>query len=137
MRYLTIAFFLFKLSSSVCQIQLDSCGIDNKSELNRYEVSYLDSIFSMSDFTFENKTILFSIGNYGHNKITKNQYFNDVKNWWKHHNDRIHEDLIILTESEKMKFGNYDAIIISWSKIPLTEKTRIKFLRNISKENSK
>ena len=132
----TIAFiFLLVINSIESQIQLDSCGVDNKLELNIYESNYLDSIFSISNFTFENKKVEFRMGNYGHLQLTKSRYFTDVKAWLNSDDGRIHEDVIILTEDEKINYGNYDAIIISWSKISVTEGTRIKFLKTIVKEN--
>ena len=114
-------------------LTIDSCGIDTLSQLNKYETSYLNKVFSLEKFNFENKIVKFRYANYGTIPINKFDYFKFVKEWQKLNNTRIQEEIIILTSDEKVQYGEIDAIIICWSKFPITNKSRNKVLKNILK----
>jgi hypothetical protein len=103
--------------------------------LNKYESDYLNGVFKLENFNFENKMIKFRDGSWGHTATLKSHYFRQVKEWKRNNNGRIHEELLILSEVEKQKYGDYDALIITWSHFPLTERSRRKFLKNQLKRN--
>lgn len=135
---LLIATLLFCFKSQAQNVIIDSCGVNNSSKLNQYEVKYfstaIDSTQLFNGFTFNDKNVLFLDGNYGATIKSKSEFFEQFGKPWFEKKDFPQLQLIVLTDEEKAELSNYDAIVVSWSKIPLSEKNRDKFLENGKKE---
>ena len=96
-------------------IVYDSLGLDSSSTLNKYEIAYLDSLFTSDKYDFNNKKIAFIIGDgnfWAKTLITKDKYFKQFK---KPHS-MYGRGLYILNETEKKDSGGYDAIIMAQCK---------------------
>lgn len=113
---------------------LDSLGINDDYLLNAEEAKYLNKSVGTQrgSFNFENKNVIFAEGNNAR-VISKRDYFNRlVKPFLKDGNDMVNY-LVILSEEEKKASGGFDAIIVAWSKIGLTEKRKRKILKRMNK----
>lgn len=133
-RIITIAILLFCINIHAQDIIIDSCGINDLPILNQSEINYFQKAFEINQIQnfmdLTDKRILFQSNNYGIIHRSKSEFFNhDCKPWFTH-NDYPHLQLIILTADEKIEIKNYDAIIISWSKIPVSDRNRKKFIAN-------
>ncbi len=137
-RTILIATLLFCFKSQAQNVIIDSCGVNDSAKLNQYEVIYfnsaLDSTQLFDGFTFNDKNVLFLNGNYGAMIKSKSEFFEQFGKPWFEKEDFPQLQIIILTDKEKAELKNYDAIVVSWSKIPLSERNRDKFLENGKKE---
>ena len=110
----------------------ENCGNDDNPILTETEARFLKEYLSaqaqVDEFDFNNKKILFVTGSKGGTLGTKNAYFDDVKEWKVKHNSKIATSLIVLDESDKMKYG-YDAIITYWVKVLISPKAKDKILQ--------
>lgn len=114
-------------------IQIDSCGLDNSARLNRFEVDYFKiglghqniDTRALSDYR-----ILFLSGNLGIKASSKQHFFESSGKVWFSENDFPSMELIVLTNEEQKRIPEYDAILVTWSKIKCTEKMRKRFLAN-------
>ena len=139
MKLLTI---LLILSINIClaqEIQVDSCGLNNSAELNKFEIQYfkqeLSKQLKRNNFDLIDKKIGFAHGNFGKKIITKQEYFDSWGRSYFNNNSHVVNQLIILEAEERVNSGGYDAIIISWSKIMVTGIHRRKLIENLKKAN--
>ncbi len=133
-RTITIAILMFCANTYAQDIIIDSCGVDDSPLLNQYEIHYFQNAigsYQMENLEeLTNKRILFLTNNYGAIHRSKTEFFNkDCKPWFAN-DDYPSLQLIILTAEEKLEIGDYDAIVISWSKIPVSDRNRKKFIGN-------
>ncbi len=119
----------------IIQFGLFSQNVENEKEksndsLSPQETEILNEIFSESDpdFDFQNKRIAYVAGTTGNIILTKDEFF-------KKYMDPIVDDekrnvcnLIILTESEKIESGGYDAVILTPAKL-FTDKDRNEMIK--------
>lgn len=115
------------------EIQIDKCGVNDDATLNKYEAYYFQSAIdskTTGPFIFEGKRILFLDGNYGAQASSKQSFFE--KHAKPYYQDKVfpHLQVIILDEAEQSQLKGYDAIIISWSKVPVSTRNRKKFVKN-------
>ena len=125
---------MFCANTQAQDIIIDSCGIDDSPTLNQYEIQYFQEALSSYQLEkledLKSKRVLFLTNNYGANHKSKSEFFNqDCKPWFED-NDYPSLQLIMLTAKEKLEIGDYDTIIISWSKIPVTDRNREEFIEN-------
>ncbi len=130
-------FVLFILLTNICHAQLnpDSLGMDTDPLLNDVEARYFNIAVEQwrGGFDFKNKKIGLFEENGGKRLVTKQDYFNG---WGKLHlekGDFGSNQLILLNAVEKVSSGGYDAIVVSWSKTKIDEKTRSKLIKRIKK----
>src|SRR5690554_5248521 len=134
---------ILTLFTQIClgqEIEIDSCGVDRSSKLNKYEVQYFNQTLEKqrkrSHFDFQEKRIGFAYGNFGKRLITKKEYFDRWgKNYYKD-NSQVVDQLIILTEKEKEESEGYDAIIVSWSKFLVSGKQKERLIKKLKERNS-
>ncbi|PSR55816.1 hypothetical protein AHMF7605_21100 [Adhaeribacter arboris] len=109
---------------------LDSCGVDNKPRLNRYESELLNEYLKnhKGNFDFTNKNVVFVTGSSGSIIATKKSYFTNIKDWNKK-NSRIATSLIVLSEEEKVESGGYDAMVTYWVKVLGSKRKVIKKIK--------
>lgn len=127
---LTVVFLLvfstFQLSYGQINL-LDSCGIDSKSELNRYEIKVIDSLLfaprnskksgtidPKNGFDFTGKRIAFfsctkDKNTNGNGLMSKSEFFKLFKPVFKGH---AGNGLIVFNELEKKESNGFDAVII-------------------------
>ena len=130
---------LFPLIVKSQDVQIDSCGIDNNSRLTSYEITYFEKALrnkfhdsvDLSDYR-----ILFLHGNFGAHGSSKQHFFGKSGKPWFSENDYPSMELIVLTNEERKLLPEYDAILVTWSKIKCTEKMRKRFLANAIKNAS-
>lgn len=110
----------------------DNCGDDDNPELTKIEATFLNEYLRVQiqskEFDFSNKKILFVTGSNGGTLGSKSAYFDDVKEWKTKYNSKIATSLIVLEESDKIKYG-YDAILTYWVKILISPKGIKKILK--------
>ncbi len=128
---------LFLGNASFAQdILIDSCGINDHSILNEYEVVYFKTALTERgvDSTTElmNKRILFLSGNYGYYHYSKSEFFaKQGKSYYEEkENPYPQMQLIVNTDQEKLRVKNHDLIVVTWSKIPAEGRARKKFIVN-------
>lgn len=137
-----IYIFIFTLGALFLQmadaqnLQMNKCGIDNESLLNECEAAYFNEIMAehRGKFDFEGKQIAFAEGNWGANLSSKKRYFEVHGKPRYEQNNSVSNQLIILTESEKALLPQYDAILVSWSKLHVQKKSRAKLIQRIQKD---
>ncbi len=142
MKILILTFFaLCQASILFGQIsEVQKCGLDDESNINTFEAKYFNEVFKdkRGNFDFTEKVIAFYTGSSGTTQSNKSNYFNGLKKGSKEVRD-IHSwqagqtQLLILTKKEKELSGGYDAILISWSKILMSGKSRSKLVENLKK----
>lgn len=115
---------------------LDKTGPDSSAGLNTCEYTFLNYFFEKQrgSFSFEGKTILFLMGNYGANKSTKTTFFSEIKQGIDIGSMPSHtmRQLLLLNKPDRKNTG-YDAAIITGSKKYLTRKDVIKSIGNLKK----
>jgi len=126
---LTLATISFSLSGQ----NIDSLGIDKSDLLNGNESTYLNDSFikRKSDFNFEKKKIGFFVGSSNYRLWSKQDYFESVKSTLRNNTTMQHQ-LLILNEDERIKSGGYDAFVVSWSKILVTDGHKRKLISKIN-----
>lgn len=113
-------------------INIDSCGLDNKSVLTNWEIEYFkQSIKTLKSIDLENKMFVFAHGNFGGTVISKKNYFEKWGREYYTRNSVVSNILIKLPEEEKLLSGGYEYIIISWSKILPAGKNRKKLIERV------
>ncbi|MFM9945681.1 MAG: hypothetical protein ACKVQB_10665, partial [Bacteroidia bacterium] len=81
------------------------------------------------------KKIGFAYGNFGKRIISKKAYFDRWgRAYFKQHSN-VTDFLLVLTADEKIKSGDFDAIIISWSKTVINDKHLQKIIEGLKNEN--
>ena len=106
---------------------LDSCGVDSKRELNRYEIKIVDSLFippirrdksetidAKNGFVLNHKKIAFyscakNSNTKGNGLMSKKEFFELCRPNFKGHAGR---GIIIFTEKEKQESKGFDAVLI-------------------------
>lgn len=115
---------------------LDKTGDDSSAVLNICESNFLNYFFEKQrgSFSFEDKAVLFRMGNYGAIKSTKNTFFSGIKHGIINGSMPSHamQQLLIFDKSERINTG-YDAAIITGSKKFLTNKDVIKSIEKSRK----
>jgi len=114
------------------------CGLDDKATLNDFEAKYFNEVFQKrrKEFDFTGKNVGYFSGTSGNSKSTKSYYFRYLKNGNNGDMD-VHRwnaggtQLLVLTEQEKQISGGYDVILVSWSKLLKTGKTRAKLVKKL------
>lgn len=116
-------------------INIDSCGLDSNAILNNHEIAYFNyHLGKKHDFDFRNKKVAFTYGNFGKGVISKKDYF---ERWGREYyklKSHVVDIPIILTDQEKIQSGGFDIIIVSWSKILPTGKSRQKLIKRVNKK---
>ncbi len=109
---------------------LDSCGLDNSSEISKHEAEFLNTYLSeqRGNFDFTGKKIAFVTGSSGSKMGTKSEYFKNIVQY-KKENAKVVSSIVVLTEDEKQKSGGYDAVVSYWVKIILDRKKIIEKLK--------
>lgn len=103
------------------------CGKDNDAMLNNHEAVFLNNyIENRNDFDFYNKRILFVTRSGGGKLSSKEEYFENVKEWRDKYGAKVQTSLVELS-IEEAELYHYDAIILFWVKI-FTPKTKNKVL---------
>jgi len=104
-------------------IELEKMGSDVSIEIDSLEGAYLNVSYkdSLNGFDFVGKKVGFILAG---SVSDKADFFNSEKTRYKHNCETASlGNLYILTESQKIESGGYDAIIEYWSKryVPLDE----------------
>jgi hypothetical protein len=136
MRYVLIFIFsiTFTLGAKGQSINIDSCGLDNKSILTKWEMEYFkESIKTLKSIELENKLFAFAYGNSGNTVISKRDYFEKWGRDYYKGNADVPNILISLTEEEKSLSGGYDFIIVSYSKTVIAGESRIKLIERVKR----
>ena len=142
LRIIVVAFIFMGSKAQGQQILIDSCGLDDVSELNEYELNYFQKALSISypleynELELSGKRILFLSGNYGAIPKTKSSFFNLYGKPWFKENNFPHLQIIALNPEEKRTLVDFDVILISWSKIPVSNRNRSRFIENGRKSTS-
>ena len=135
-----VVFSLLICSSIAAQnIQIDSCGLDNNSSLSSFEVEYFKIAlgqYNIDTLALSDYRILFLSGNLGTKASSKQHFFESSGKPWFDQDDYPSMELIVLTNEERKLLPEYDAILVTWSKIKCTEKMRKRFLANAIKNAS-
>lgn len=108
--------------------QYDKMGVDDSPLLNEYESDYFNYVYkeSLNKFDFSGKKIGFI---YSGAKSNKKEYFDLEKKRFKHGETPNLGVLYIFDEVQKEESGGYDAVIVYWCKIKLSEQEVVKRLR--------
>lgn len=125
---------LISLYSLTKAQNLDSLGVNDNYILNNEEAKYLNKSVGtqLGAFDFKNKKVIFSEGNIAR-LINKSDYFERlVKPYLMDGKDMVNY-LVILTDEEKQDSGGFDAIIVAWSKIGLTNKRKRTIIKKMNK----
>ena len=131
------AFFLLFFPDLIGQtILIDSCGIDDNAFLNRYEIECFQNSTSR-DIDFKDKKIAFFYGNYGKNRITKKEYFDRWGKKYFHQKSRVSNQYLLFSEEEKERSSGYDIVIVSWSKIRISERMRRRIIKKLSRKKKR
>lgn len=133
-----LASLLIHLTSFSQTTIIDSCGLNNDAALNSNEVLYFNEAFKersvAEHFNFQDKRILFTSGNWAAMSSSKQHFFESSGKSRYVDGTFPSMQLIVLTGAEKKQFDNHDAILVTWSKLPVSEKNRKKFILNAKKQ---
>lgn len=124
---------IFLTAFLACQVSggqiniLDSCGLDSRSELNKYEIKIIDSLFipphetkkygtidPQSGFDLRGKTIAFysctkNVNTTGNGLMSKKEFFELCRPDFRGHAGR---GIVIFNEREKKESKGFDAVIM-------------------------
>ena len=102
--------------------QLEKCGLDNNTNLNVYEVKFLNDYYKdfRGSFNFKDKKIVYITSPSGNEFTDKAYFFSEIKEWKTILDERIRTELTVFTQEEREKSGGYDAIISIWVKVVTT-----------------
>ncbi|MDB5013789.1 MAG: hypothetical protein JWQ25_1991 [Daejeonella sp.] len=129
---LTLCALIFTIVVKGQSVNIDSCGLDNKSKLTKWEIVYFkESIEALRSIDLENKIFAFASGNFGNTIITKKDYFDRWGRKYYNNKNNVVNTLIVLTKEEKQLSGGYNYIIISWTKILPAGKSRKKLIERV------
>jgi len=134
--------FSICLQTSMAQstdIDIEACGKNDNPALNQEEADYFNLILKehRGDFDFEGKRVAFALGNWGASLRSKRDYFERDGKPRFEQNSTIANQLILLSEAEKVILPEYDAIVVSWSKLTIEKRKRLKLVKVIAKRFSK
>jgi hypothetical protein len=117
--------------------ELYQLGLDDNPILTKLESDYFNEMFKerKANYIFDNLKIGFFYGNNGSRIQTKKQYFDLVKNRLGNCYSASNDIVIELTNEEKAESGGYDLIIVSWSKILPTEKSKKRMIKELNNNN--
>jgi hypothetical protein len=112
--------------------QYDDIRVGQEYELTDDEANHLNLTLNdkRGDFDFIGKKVGFAIGSSNYRLRTKEEYFTESKKY-QESGANIINYLIILNDEEKIQSGGIDVIIISWSKIRVTEKAKSRLIIKI------
>lgn len=131
---------VFPFISFAQNIQIDSCGLNNDSRLTKYEVDYFNEALDnqcCDSLELASCRILFLSGNLGFQASSKQHFFQSSGKPWFDQDDYPSMELIVLRSDERMLLPEYDAVLVTWSKIKCTEKMRKRFIANAIKNASR
>jgi hypothetical protein len=116
-----------------CQ-NLSELGQDNSAAVNQEEASYLNKSLESqkADFNFTGKKVLFAEGNNASRLVTKKEYFNRIVKPYLERNSQVVNHLILLNPIEKRQSGGYDAIVVAWTKIGVSDKRKKKIIKQMN-----
>jgi hypothetical protein len=108
-------------------------GLDDNPILTKSESDYFNTAFKYRkvNYNFNNLKLGFFYGNNGSRSQTKKQYFDLVKNRLGNCYSASYDLVIELTNEEKTESGGYDLIIVSWSKIIPTHKSKARMIKEL------
>ena len=126
--------FVSLAKASICQATFQnektSTGLSNS------EAGFLDSMLlnKRGDFEFKEKNVVFVTGSSANKIITKAEFFEafDTKSI-----DQVQLplEMLVLSAEEKRKANGYDVIIISWSKVVITDRQKNKILKQLGQKS--
>ncbi|MDP4210724.1 MAG: hypothetical protein Q8928_18090 [Bacteroidota bacterium] len=110
---------LFQSRNQIKPQNIDELGNDTLPLLTNDEARYFNEKFRLQNFNFGNKRVAFLKGNKGKYQSNKCNYFAELRDRWTKglKEYEISDQLIVLNELERQQTKEYDAIIVSWSKI--------------------
>lgn len=127
----SLLFFVLSFMSLPAQdFDISQCGLDSTHTLNTDEAAYFNEILAeqRESFDFTGKRLAFATGNNGHFTSNKYQYFAQDGRRRFENGQIVVNQLIILTEEEKVHLPEVDAIVVSWSKMTIESKKREKLV---------
>lgn len=118
----------FKNISKDILEQLDKMGVNDAALLNSYESMYLNAIFkdSLKGFDLTGKKVGFI---YNATKSNKKEYFEQVKDRYRHNSTTISNSIYIFDDTQKVKSEGYDVAIVFWCKFIIPIENVIKKLK--------
>ncbi len=133
---LSLILFL-SISIQVVQSQeMDSLGINDSPELNKFESAYFNNLFKdeRGGFSFNNAKVIFVTGNSGNRIVNKKVYFDSLVKPWLLKNSKPQSFYKILNNEEIIISEGYEVIILSWVKV-FTKRKQKKIIRKMSKDS--
>jgi len=111
--------------------RINKMGIDNSLSLNSDESDYFNVIFEKTrkDFDFTDKKIGFITGSNGKTKSSKARYFSLEKDRFYRNYTPNGGTLYVFDTVQKEASGGYDAVIVYWSKVLVSENEAVKRLK--------
>lgn len=136
MKLLCLLFLSFSSFHFMLSQDLDSLGIENNNILNFSEIDYLNGTLKsqLGGFNFKGKKIVFAQGHNASELLTKQEYFTKVAvPCAEQEGCHLASCIVVLNPKEKKISGGFDAIVIAWSKVCLTNKRKKKILMQLGK----
>jgi hypothetical protein len=101
------------------QVQVQNPNTNGDEMLSTQEAELLNSLLenSRDTFDFHGKKIAFITGSSGSRVLSKADFFNTCVNPWLAKGDTPQIFMVLLTQGEKEKSGDYDAFVLSWVKV--------------------
>lgn len=133
MKLILFILLVIPLTSAAQDVQIDSCGLDNNSRLSTFEVDYFRAALGkehIDTLELSSFRVLFLSGNWGAQASSKKHFFENTGKPLFFRNDYPSMELIVLTDKERKKLPEFDALLVTWSKIKCTEKNRKRFINN-------
>jgi hypothetical protein len=118
-------------------MNMDKMGIDQSEILNEYEGAYINALLVNKSKKLDcvGKKIAFYASSSGDLKIDKQAFFYSERERLKQGlSPAAWVQLCIFNNEEKQESGGYDAVIISWSKVLVTNKNAVKRLARAKKK---
>jgi hypothetical protein len=128
------AVLLFALLAT-CQAKSHNAPGADKGILTEKEGHLLDSLLQTQrqGFEFTNKRLAFIYGgNRGNAFQPKSEFFSKSVLPWTTKGLRPGLQLLILTDAEKSRSGDYDALVVAWAKLLFTQQRKDKMLKKLA-----
>ena len=128
--FIKILVLLSLTKAGICQS--NNSEKNNSSQLTESETRLLDSLLlnKRNTFDFKEKVVAFVTGSSANKIITKDEFFETI-NTSANHKIEVSLNMLILSAEEKKKSNGYDVIIISWSKVAISDKQKRKILEQL------
>ncbi len=128
---------LVKILVLVCLTKTGLCQSNNldkndPDQLTAAEVTILDSLLAnkRGNFEFKQKKLAFVTGSSANKFITKAEFFATL-NKYDLRQIQTPLNLLILSAEEKKNSNGYDAIIISWSKVAISDSHKKRLIEQL------